>query len=47
MAKRIIKGKHEKYTDTSEQTDGGNPPVEESSKSTAPEPMGDEEMDLD
>ena len=44
MAKRIIKGEHE---DKSEQTDGRNPPIAETSVSTAPEAQGVEGMDLD
>jgi hypothetical protein len=47
LAKRIIKGKHQAMSDTSEQTDGRPAPVEESSMSTPPDVGGDEVMDLD
>jgi hypothetical protein len=47
MAKRIIKERLQVQNDTSEQTDGKNVPLDESSVSTAPEAGGDEKMDLD
>lgn len=47
LAKRIIQGKFQAMSDTSEQPDGKPALVEESSVSTAPEVGGDEAMDLD
>ena len=50
MAKRIIRGRNEMQTDTSEQTDGKDDKtstVDEHLASTPPEADGTEEMDLD